>query len=59
MFKNLIKADYRPGVIREAFEKVFHLDRKTLLNQTIVEEEDKDVEPDKTFLITTFHPKGV
>ena len=56
MSKNFIKADYPPGVIREAFKKVFHLDRKTLLNQTLVEEEDKDVEPDKTFLITTFHP---
>ena len=56
MSKNFIKADYQPRVIREAFEKIFHLDRTTLLNQTNIEEEDKEVELDKTFLITTFHP---
>ena len=56
MSKNFIKADYPPNVIRESFEKVFLLNRTTLLKHTPIEEEDKEVEPDKTFLITTFHP---
>ena len=55
MSKNFIRADYPPQVIRNAFDKVYHLDRHTLLNPTIIDdsaEEDKD----NTFLITTFHP---
>ena len=55
MSKNFIRADYPPQVIRSAFDKVYHLDRHTLLNPTIIDdsvEEDKD----NTFLITTFHP---
>ena len=55
MSKNFIRADYPPKVIREAFAKVYHLDREQLLNPIIpldTEEEDQD----KTFLITTFHP---
>ena len=55
MSKNFIRADYSPKVIREAFAKVYHLDREQLLNPIIpldTEEEDQD----KTFLITTFHP---
>ena len=55
MSKNFIKADYPPIVIREAFARVFHSDRHTLLNPQLDEEKDKD-EEDKTFLITTFHP---
>ena len=55
MSKNFIRADYPPKVIREAFAKVYHLDRDQLLNPTnpiVIEEEEKE----NTFLITTFHP---
>ena len=55
MSKNFIRADYPPKVIREAFAKVYHLDRDQLFNPTdpvATEDEEKD----NTFLITTFHP---
>ena len=55
MSKNFIKADYPPIVISDAFARVFHSDRHTLLNPHLDEEKD-DKEEDKTFLITTFHP---
>ena len=55
MSKNFIRADYPPGVIREAFARVYNLDRLTLLNQIPLVEEDDEAK-DKTFLITTFHP---
>ena len=55
MSKNIIRADYPPQVIRDAFDRVYHSDRMLLLNP-IPEEEPTDEEADKTFLITTFHP---
>ena len=55
MSKNFIKADYPPGVIRKAFERVFRSDRNSLLNPDTQDENDED-KNDKTFLITTFHP---
>ena len=55
MSKNFIKADYPPGVIRKAFERVFHSDRNSLLNPATEDEKDEE-KNDKTFLITTFHP---
>ena len=55
MSKNFIKADYPPGVIRKAFERVFRSDRNSLLNPATEDEKDEE-KNDKTFLITTFHP---
>ena len=55
MLKNFIRADYPPKVIRDAFHKVYHLDRMTLLNPPVIEA-NEDERTDKTFLITTFHP---
>ena len=56
MSKHFTRTDYPPKVIRDAFDKVYHLDREQLLNpinSIATNEEEKD----NTFLITTFHLK--
>ena len=53
--KHLIRADYPHKVFKEAFHKVYHLDRMTLPNPSTTED-IKDEKTNRTFLITTFHP---
>ena len=55
MAKNFIRADYAPQVIKNVFEKVYHLDCNALLNPVAVNDSTEE-EKDNTFLITTFHP---
>ena len=55
MSKHFIRANYPPHVITEAFNKVYILDRSTLLlpkTPTDAREPDQNL----SFLITTFHP---
>ena len=55
MSKHFIRANYPPNVIKEAFNKVYPIARRELLLPK-EQAEPNPQDPNKSFLITTFHP---
>ena len=55
MSRHFISANYPPDIITSAFNRVFTMERQTLLTPK-ADVTQTDLPTDKSFLITTFHP---